>query len=107
MILKLPGVVYWYFAAQAASDVEAMARCFTPTGTIRDQRGCARGLAAIRRWLAAKPAHGRTTQLFPIPRSADATVVLASAVSDGRTSGAPVEHRFRVENGKIAALELC
>jgi hypothetical protein len=107
MILRLPGIVYSYFAAQAASDFDGMAVCFAPTGTIRDRTGCARGLAAIRDWVAAKSAHGRTTQLFPIEHSGDAPVVLASVVGDRPENRGPVEHRFRLENGKIAALELC
>jgi len=107
MILTLPSIVYWYFAAQAASDFEGMAVCFTPTGSIRDKTGCAHGPAAIRDWVAVKSAHGRTTQLRPIRLPDDATVVLASVVGDDPQSRPHVEHRFRLEDGLIATLELC
>jgi hypothetical protein len=105
MILTLPGMIYRYFAAQADSDFDGMAACFAPTASVRDGTGGAQGLAAIRDWLAARAAHGRSTQILPLAGGDDAAVVLASVVGDERRGR--VEHRFRFEDGMIAALELC
>jgi hypothetical protein len=105
-MLNLPEILFRYFAAQAASDFDEMADCFTCAASVRDKAGCAQGPAAIRDWAAAKSEHGRTLQLLAIGWRGEATVVLSTATRESGESPRLVEHRFQLENGKIANLEL-
>jgi len=102
-MLRLPEILYRYFAARAASDFHEMAVCFTPTASVRGRAGCAQGQTAIREWAAANAEHGRTLQLLAIGWRDEMTVVLSAA---NRDSPRLVEHRFQLEDGKIAVLEL-
>jgi hypothetical protein len=105
-MLNLPEILYRYFAAQAASDFDDMALCFTSSASVRGKAGSAQGQAAIRDWVAANSEHGRTLQLLGIGWRGEATVVLSAATRDGRESPQLIEHRFRLQDGKIATLEL-
>jgi hypothetical protein len=105
-MLNLPEILYRYFAAQAASDFDDMALCFTPAASVRDKASSAQGQAAIRDWVAINAEHGRTLQLLAIGWRGEATVILSAATRDGRESPRLVEHRFHLKDGKIAVLEL-
>jgi hypothetical protein len=105
-MLKLPEILFRYFAAQAASDFDEMADCFTWAASVRDKAGCAHGPAAIRDWAVANAGEGRTLQPLAIGWRGEATVVLSTATHDTGESPRLIEHRFLFENGKIANLRL-
>lgn len=105
-MLTLPEILARYFAAQAASDFDEMADCFTCTASVRDKAGCTKGPAAIRDWAAVNSEYGRTLQLLAIGWRGEATVVLSAATRESGEGTRLVEHRFQLENGKIANLEL-
>jgi ketosteroid isomerase-like protein len=52
MPISLPKPIAAYFAAEHAGDANALARCFTNDGVVRDEGGTFTGRAAIERWNA-------------------------------------------------------
>ena len=50
MDLQLPRPIETYVRAENAGDVEAMAECFAPDATVRDEGHFYEGLPAIKNW---------------------------------------------------------
>ena len=53
MALELPGPIDTYVRAENAGDVEAIAECFVPYATVRDEGHLYEGVPAIRNWKAS------------------------------------------------------
>lgn len=106
MSLQLPKAVAAYFKADREGG-EAVARCFTDDGVVRDEREIHKGRAAIAAWKKAAAAKYNYTS-EPIAVSArDGQVVVTSRVA-GDFPGSPVDLRyfFVPEGDLIAALEI-
>jgi hypothetical protein len=100
--LDLPEPIAAYFV-----DGEAVARCFTKDAVVKDEGRTYTGLAAIKQWKAKATAKYLYTSVpFALENKDDMAVVTSRLT--GNFPGSPVDLRFcfRLERGKIAALEI-
>jgi len=104
--LNLPELIAAYFAADELGDV-AVARCFTNDAVVRDEGRTYDGLVAIKEWKAEVSAkYSYTSEPLALEQNDGMTVVPSRLT--GNFPGSPVDLRFcfRLERGKIAALEI-
>lgn len=104
--LSLPEPIEAYFAADRRGG-EAVARCFTSDGVVRDEGETHTGLAAIEAWKAATSAqYSYVAEPFALEKN-DAGQIVTSRVT-GDFPGSPVNLRyiFTLSRGKIASLEI-
>lgn len=103
---SLPEPIAAYFAADVR-DADAVARCFTSQGVVRDEGRTHSGRAAIAAWkTAASAKFSYTTR--PLRAGQEDGRHIVTARVTGNFPGSPVELRFlfRLERGKIASLEI-
>jgi hypothetical protein len=104
--LNLPEPIAAYFDADKR-DAEAVARCFTKLGVVKDEGQTHTGVAAIKAWKSAASAkYTYTSEPFAVDQKHGGYVVTSRLT--GNFPGSPVNLRFafRVERGKIASLEI-
>jgi SnoaL-like domain len=104
--LDLPEPIAAYFAADRR-DAMAVTRCFANDAIVKDEGHTYTGLPAITKWrtdVSAK--YTFTSELLALDET-DGVVVVTSRLT-GNFPGSPVilRYRFRLERGKIAALEI-
>lgn len=107
MTTTLPQTIASYYAAEQAGDVEALARCFTTDGTVRDESHTHQGRPAIAAWMAeAKQKYRHSTEVLGV-RERDGLYEISVRVS-GQFPNSPVtlENRFRLAGGAIRSLEI-
>ena len=104
--ISLHPAIAAYFAADT-SDGETVARCFTETAIVIDERREHRGRQAIAQWKSEATAkyHYTSEPLAAVVSGGEATV---KARVTGDFPGSPVElrYRFRLEDDRIARLEI-
>jgi SnoaL-like domain len=107
MSINLPKPIAAYFAAEKAGDAGALARCFASDGVVYDEGGAFTGRAAIERWKTTARAKYHHTVVPLGVTERDGAIVVIGRVS-GKFPGSPVElqHVFRLDGEKIAALEI-
>jgi hypothetical protein len=107
MTLAVPKPVAAYFAAEAEKDADAISRCFTEGGIVRDEELDYRGREAIRQWEAAADAKYNYI-LAPLGVRAKENKVTVRARFTGDFPGSPIDldHIFTLSNNKIASLEI-
>jgi len=106
MSIELPRPIAAYFAADKR-DSEAIARCFTENAVVKDEGHTYTGLSAIKQWKAdASAKYEYTSEPFASEERDGKTIVTSRLV--GNFPGSPVNLRFffKLEGGKIAALEI-
>ena len=104
--LNLPEPIVAYFAADKL-DTEAVVQCFTNDAVVKDEGRTYSGLPAIKQWKAnASAKYTYTSEPFALEQKDNMTVVTSRLT--GNFPGSPVDLRyfFRLEHGKIAALEI-
>ncbi|MDY0747766.1 nuclear transport factor 2 family protein [Paucibacter sp. R3-3] len=104
--LELPSPIAAYFAADRQS-ADAVARCFTTQGVVKDEGRTHTGMAAIKAWKAAtSSAYAYTSEPFAAEQK-DGGHLVTSLVT-GNFPGSPIElhYAFRLERGLIASLEI-
>lgn len=103
----LPDLLHRYLAADAAGDLDAFVRCFSPDATVRDESRSHFGHDAIRAWKS----HVKATVphcLTPLGLSrVDESWKLLAKVT-GAFPGSPVElmHVFQLGEAEIVSLEI-
>ena len=104
--IDLPPPIAAYFAADA-SDANAVARCFSASAVVIDERRAHRGRPAITRWKADATAKYHYTS-EPLAVDASGPEVHVTARVTGDFPGSPVElqYRFTLEGASIARLEI-
>lgn len=105
-VLELPEPVAAYFEADKR-DADAVARCFTQRGVVRDEGRTHAGPAAIAAWKRAVSAkYACVTEPLRLEQAAARHVVTTRVT--GNFPGSPIELRFVfcLERGKIASLEI-
>lgn len=104
--LDLPEPIATYFAVDKG-DRTAIARCFTDDAVVKDEGHAYTGLAAIVQWRTGVSAKYTYTSELLAFEEADGRAVVTSRLT-GNFPGSPVDlrYRFRLERGKIAALEI-
>jgi hypothetical protein len=106
MSVDLPKPIASYFAADKV-DPEAVARCFAPDGTVKDEGRTYLGTAAITQWKAeSSTKYEYTSEPFAAEQHGEMTVVTSRLT--GNFSGSPVDLRyfFRLDGDKIASVEI-
>jgi hypothetical protein len=106
MAIELSRPIAAYFAADKL-DSEAIARCFTENAVVKDEGHTYTGLSAIKQWKAdASAKYDYTSEPFASEERDGKTIVTSRLV--GNFPGSPVNLRFffKLEGGKIAALEI-
>jgi len=106
MSVDLPKPIASYFAADKV-DREAVARCFAPDSTVKDEGRAYVGTAAIAQWKAAASAkYEYMSEPFAAEQQGAMTVVTSRLT--GNFPGSPVNLRyfFRLVEDKIASLEI-
>lgn len=107
MTTTLPDAITSYYAAEQAGDFEALAHCFAPDATVRDEGQARTGRAAIAAWMAeAKDKYRHQTEVLGT-RERDGAHVVSVRVS-GQFPNSPVtlEQSFRLADGEILSLEI-
>ncbi|NCE87883.1 nuclear transport factor 2 family protein [Pseudomonas sp. Q1] len=105
-VLTLPDPIAAYFAADSQGP-DAVARCFTLQGVVRDKGQTHTGRDAIAAWKAeASTLYTCTTEPFLIEQRGDVIAVHSHVA--GNFSGSPIDLKFlfRLEQGLIASLEV-
>jgi ketosteroid isomerase-like protein len=107
MTIILPPPLATYLSAEATTDLEALADCFTPDAIVRDEGRTMQGLNAIKAWKKDTKAKYQYT-VEPLDVVQDQTTVKMRARLTGKFPGSPIEvtYRFVLANDKIALLEI-
>ena len=106
MITTLPDAIASYYAAERAGDFEALARCFAPDATVRDEGQARIGRAAIAAWMAeAKDKYRHQTEVLGAGER-DGAYVVSVRVSGRPNSPVTLEQSFRLADGEIQSLEI-
>jgi len=105
--LSIPEPIADYFAADKRGDAEAVARCFTTRAAVKDEGQTHSGRAAIQKWKTGATAKYSYTSKPLAVEEKDGRYIVTSRLT-GNFPGSPVDLRyaFRLERGKIAALEI-
>lgn len=104
--LQLPEPIAAYFAADQQNP-DALARCFTPQASVKDEGHTHVGQAAIRAWKAAASTQYRyTSEPFALAQQEGHHLVSSHVVGNFPGSPLDLQYRFRLERGLIAALEI-
>jgi hypothetical protein len=102
----LPDPIAAYFSADALSP-DAVARCFSAQGVVKDEGHTHTGREAIRSWKeTASSEYAYTSEPLGV-EFVDGFHLVTSRVS-GNFPGSPLDlkYRFRLERGLIASLEI-
>ena len=104
--IRLPLPIAAYFAADT-SDANAVARCFSESAVVIDERRQHRGRPAITRWRAEATAKYQYTS-EPLAVDVSGPDVTVTARVTGDFPGSPVElqYRFTLDGASIARLEI-
>ena len=104
--IHLPPPIAAYFDADA-SDANAVARCFSESAVVIDERRVHRGRPAITRWRAEATAKYHYTS-EPLAVDVSGPEVTVTARVTGDFPGSPVElkYRFTLEGDSIARVEV-
>jgi ketosteroid isomerase-like protein len=107
MTLVMPKAVAAYLAAEAAKDPDAISRCFTEDGVVRDEGREHRGRDAICQWTAAANAKYNYV-LAPLGLRTEGKAVTVRARLTGNFPGSAVDldHIFTLSSNEIASLEI-
>jgi hypothetical protein len=107
MSIHLPQPIASYFAADAASDADAVARCIAEDAVVRDQEQSHTGRDAIRLW---KQSAGTqyAYSVEPIELATDGPKTVVTGRVTGTFPGSPItlRYRFDLAGDHIAALEI-
>lgn len=101
MTSALPTPIARYFAAVTPSQI---ADCFAEDGIVTDERRTYRGRDEIRLWREDVGAINFRQDVISSSQSEDTAVVTCRVSGDFPGSPVELEHTFRVEGDKIAAL---
>jgi len=107
MALELPGPIDTYVRAENAGDVEAIAECFAPYATVRDEGHLYEGVPAIKNWKArTKRKYNHTVTPLEISTTDGSTTLKARLA--GNFVGSPViaSFHFALVNDRIASLRI-
>jgi len=107
MSQPVPEPIAAYFRAQNAHDVDGMLAAFSPSARVRDEGQDLTGAVAIRAWIDDTTRKYEPSVTPLDVEQVDGRTVVKARVS-GSFPGSPIElrYRFKVEDRRIAALEI-
>jgi hypothetical protein len=104
--IHLPPPIAAYFAADT-SDANAVARCFSESAVVIDERREHRGRLAITQWKAEATAkYHYTSEPLAVDVSGPDVTVTARLAGDFPGSPVDLRYRFTLDRGTIARLEI-
>ena len=104
--IHLPPPIAAYFAADT-SDATVVARCFSESAIVIDERREHRGKPAIARWRAeALAKYHYTSEPLAVDVAGPEVTVTARVTGDFPRSPVKLQYRFTLEGGSIARLEI-
>ena len=104
--IHLPPPIAAYFAADT-SHANAVARCFSESAVVIDERREHRGRPAITRWRAEATAkYHYTSEPLAVDVSGPEATVTARVTGDFPGSPVELQYRFTLEGALIARLEI-
>jgi hypothetical protein len=104
--IHLPPPIAAYFDADT-SDANAVARCFSESAVVIDERREHRGRPAITRWKAEATAkYHYTSEPLAVDVSGPEVTVFARVTGDFPGSPVDLQYRFTLEGTSIARLEI-
>jgi hypothetical protein len=104
--LNLPEPIAAYFAADTR-DADAIARCFTNDAVAKDEGHTYVGPTAIRRWKSdVSKKYDYRYEPQAVEQNDGVTIVTSQVIGNFPGSPADLRYAFRLERGKIAALEI-
>lgn len=107
MTFAAPKAVAAYLASEAAKDPDAISRCFTKDGIVRDEGREYRGRDAIRQWKAAADAkYAYVLAPFEVHTEGNKVTIRARLTGDFPGSPVNLDHIFTLSNDKISFLEI-
>jgi len=107
MSSHLPKPIELFMSSENTHDTDAVADCFAPDATVRDEGRTRNGLkeiAAWRRETGAKYHH--TVTPVAVAKRADKTVVTTEMAGNFPGSPITVDFVFQLKGDKIASLEI-
>jgi hypothetical protein len=107
MELPLPRPIETYIRAENSGDVDAVANCFAPYATVRDEGHLYEGVPAIKNWKAStKKRYDQTVTPLEISTSNGNATLKAKLA--GTFPGSPViaSFHFALVNDQIASLRI-
>lgn len=100
-------VVYAYFDADNAGDIDTVTSLFHTEATVKDEGGVHEGVSSIRAWcLASKVKYLYTAELIEITSSDNNITVSASVSGTFPNSPIMLNYLFTFNGEKIAELEI-
>lgn len=107
MTAALPDEIASYYAAEHINNFEALANCFTPDATVRDEGETRTGRATIAAWMAdAKEKYQHRSEVVGVEERDGAHVVSVRVSGNFPNSPVTLEQRFRLAGGAIQSLEI-
>lgn len=107
MALDLPQPLEAYFAAANTDDADRVADCFTESAIVQDEGHEIHGRGAVRAWaVETRRKYRFQAEVLAIADDADRTVVTAHLTGDFPGNPVDLRYRFKLADGKIAALEI-
>ena len=104
--MHVPPPVAAYFTADT-SDANVVARCFSESAVVIDERCKHRGRPAITRWRAeASAKYHYTSEPLAVDVSGPEVTVTARVTGDFPGSPVKLQYRFTLEGASIARLEI-
>lgn len=107
MNIALPPALATYLNAEAGTDSDILASCFTTNAVVRDEGREIQGLEAIKAWKQASKTKYQYS-VEPLGASQDAATVTMPVRLTGNFPGSPIEvtYTFVLAGDKIASLEI-
>jgi hypothetical protein len=107
MPLPLPKPIEIFMSSENTHDADALAECFAPDATVRDEGQTLKGLTPIKAW-RLKTAKKYQHTVEPVAAATRDSKTVVSTKLTGNFPGSPVtlDFVFTLEGGKIAALEI-
>jgi hypothetical protein len=105
--MHLPKAIERFMSSENAHDIDALAECFASDATVRDEGRTRAGLADIAAWRRETREKYRHIVEPVAVAERDGKLVVATRVT-GDFPGSPItlDFVFRLEDGKIASLEI-
>ena len=105
--VHLPKAIELYMSSENAHNADALAACFAPDATVRDEGRTREGLKDIAAWRRETTEKYQHTFAPIAVIERDGKTIVTTKVS-GNFPGSPVtlDFVFRLKDGKIASLEI-
>jgi SnoaL-like domain len=107
MSFDLPRPIELFMSSENTHDPDAVADCFAPDSTVRDEGRTRTGVTEIAAWRRETTAkYHHTVTPITVAKRAGKTVVTTRMAGEFPGSPITVEFVFRLAGGKIASLEI-